>query len=156
MDWWQTILTCVATLLSGSFTLVGILLTLRKQKQSEQKAEEEKIFNLRPELIVEDYKDLHEYDENEICDISVLITQPTEEPTQKDNIKYNEEDLNKENWSCVTYKFKNSGSTQIDLIRISTNFISKTVIFKVNQIINYLKVYKELNLYVNFSNKLRW
>lgn len=152
MNWAQTIVSGIFTLLGGLVTLLGVILTLRAQNKNQKKAAQDEIQKQRPKLTIEEFVGLHPYDKNEPCDVCAVITVP--EYDSNKSATYNENEITREKWASVIYKFKNTGETQIETIRFATDNILHTRIFHAREFEKQVKLFKESRRYINYDKML--
>lgn len=125
MDWWQTIITALASIIGGAFTFLGVFITIRAQQKRESKIE-------KPNLEIIDFKEVHSYDNTEKSDLGVFVKFLKIENVHKDI-------SDKQKWVCVEYTLKNIGKSEIMDLCIVTLFKQNTRLYAVEGDPNYIR-----------------
>lgn len=99
MDWWQTIITALASILGGAFTFFGVYITLKYQNKKER-------YDKRPSLVVTDYKSKQTYTKGSIHDLGIFLTKAEQEKLPQNVLN------NTENWVCAEYSLMNIGKSE--------------------------------------------
>lgn len=126
-------------LVSGLFTFLGVLLTIRhenkKARQEElkrQKEKEEELFESRPRFEIIEYKEISKYSVSEDVDISVLLCDIKDYKIEGRAFFYYDPDvIETEKWVSAEYTLKNIGHTEISHMFFSTNLTRNTSLFGV-------------------------
>ena len=108
-------------LVSGLFTFLGVLFTIKyqrnKDKQEERRLQKEKddeFDKTKPRLEIQEFLEERDYDESEKADISAILVSIKGYEKYIHRFKYDPLVLDKSKWRCVDYVLKNTGATEID------------------------------------------
>ena len=125
-------------LVSGLFTFLGVLITIKyqreKDKKDEMRLQQEKvdeIEKIKPRLEIQDYIAEKDYEETENVDMSVLLVSIKGYEKEIHHFHYDPLVLDKKKWRCVEYVLKNTGGTEIDHLYLSTNLVKGTSLLNV-------------------------
>ena len=114
-------------LVGGLFTFLGVKMTINHEEKKERRAKEELILQSRPRLDIVDFFEIDKYTTSSKADESLIIA--TIEEFDNGQFIYDDEILNEEKWASVEYILKNIGSTEIDHMYFSTNYMKTTSVF---------------------------
>jgi hypothetical protein len=125
-------------LVSGLFTFLGVLITIKYQHEKDRKEElrlqQEKVAELekiKPRLEIQDYIEEKDYEETKNVDMNVLLVSIKDYEKEKHHFHYDPLVLDKKKWRCVEYVLKNIGGTEIDHLYLSTNLVKGTSLLNV-------------------------
>ena len=112
-------------LIGGLFTFLGVFLTIKEQQKRDKIILNSFIFTTRPELEIINKTELHDYIGVEDSDVSIIFCFFDYNNKRKVFI-YDKEYLERKNWKCIEYTFKNIGRTKIKHFYIATNDVKNT------------------------------
>lgn len=153
-----TIISAIVGAISGG--LVNYFLELRRDRRNDKKErikENEEIHKNRPELDIISYQD-HYYENTkdvERCNIEVFVAGVEHFKTGKNvSAVYNNSDLDKTNWHCFSYLFKNMGGTDINSINILMSSKEYVCLFESNEV-DYMLSKGVINYSICYDKKIR-
>ena len=159
-------------LVSGLFTFLGVLITIRYyskkdaiEEERRKKAENQVIENEKPRFEIAGYNEISKYNEKlDDADISVFFAGIKGYDKAGRRFSYDEGVGDKNNWVNVDYVLKNIGQTEIDHLYIMTGLPKNTSLFNVtgdsylfaysHGLLNYSVIFDK-NIKIGQSVKLR-
>ena len=144
MEWIAFAGSVLGGLIGGLFTFIGVRLTLKHEREKEQKEEIKKAVESKPRLEVLKYSDFKETanDDTENYDCNVLalsIVDFKEDENGRPRFFYDNKALDKKKLVFVEYELKNIGLTEIDDICVTSNLPRNVSVFE----------YERRDLYIN-------
>ena len=153
------IVSAVVGAISGGF--VSLLLDIRKDRRNDKKdkiKEKQNIQKNRPELDIVKYEN-HQFIENikdvPSCDIEVFVAVADRfEYGKNASAVYNKNNLDKSEWCCFTYVFKNMGLTDINSMNILMTTKRYVCLFETQEL-DYLLSHGAINYSICYDKKIR-
>lgn len=147
----EIIASIAGAIVTGVFSLVAIKVKRCNDEKKAEKAKEEQILHDRPRLEIEECFEIDKYTTSSKANESLIVA--TIEEFDNGQFIYDDEILNEEKWASVEYILKNIGSTEIDHMYFSTNYVKSTSIF--DNLSNLERSFPEKNIlsYSVFSEK---
>lgn len=125
MDWLAFAGSILGGLIGGLFTFVGVKLTLKHEKEKEQKEFLIKAEENKPRLEVIKYSDFNatanKKSVNNDCNVLLLNIEKFEDDNGRLRFFYNKDALDNSKLVYVEYEFKNTGLTEIEDVCITSN-----------------------------------
>ncbi len=154
-----TIIAAVVGAISGG--AVNFLLELRRDRRNDKKEkikEKQNIYKNRPELDIVKYE-AHQFVENikdvPSCDIEIFVAVAERFETGKNaSAVYNKNNLDRSEWCCFTYVFKNMGLTDINSMNVLMADKRHICLFETQEI-DYLLSHGAINYSICYDKKLR-
>ena len=153
------IIAAVVGAISGG--VVNFLLELHRDRRNDKKEkikEKENVHINRPELDIVKYED-HQLIENikdvPSCDIEVFVAVADCFETGKNaSAVYNKNNLDRSEWRCFTYVFKNMGLTDINSMNVLMADKRHVCLFETQEL-DYLLSHGAINYSICYDKKLR-
>lgn len=125
MDWLAFVGSILGGLIGGLFTFIGVKLTLRYEREKENKEALKKANEEKPRLEVIKYLNFdltkNKKSSSSDCNVLLLAIKDFINDNGRARFFYNNEALEINNLVYVEYEFKNTGLTEIEDICISSN-----------------------------------
>lgn len=153
------IIAAVVGAISGG--IVNFLLELRRDRRNDKKEkikEKQNVYKNRPELDIVKYE-AHQFVENikdvPSCDIEIFVAVADHfEYGKNASAVYNKNNLDRSEWCCFTYVFKNMGLTDINSMNVLMADKRHICLFGTQEI-DYLLSQGAINYSICYDKKLR-
>ena len=155
MEWLAFAGSILGGLIGGLFTFFGVKLTLKHEKEKEQKEILTKVEENKPRLEVIKYFDFdataNKKTVNNDCNVLLLNIEKFEDDNGKARFFYNKEALNSNKLVYVEFELKNTGLTEIEDVCITSNVPKNMVAIELER--NEFYINENLLNYKVWANK---
>ncbi len=133
-----SIIGLIISMVVGGFSIYTNVNNQKMKKREEARIEEDrkkKIFDERPQLKIDEFSTNYlkdgSHDLVQKCDIEMLLARI--EKFDGHDFHYSRDVSNPENWDVATYRFVNTGKSEITHIQFATNLVKTSSLFSVTK-----------------------